>query len=73
LNVGYLLPLVVRGFFAPVPAAALGSAATYAPGSAIKEAPLLCVLPPLATGIGCIILFFFAEPIYRLIESITSP
>ncbi len=73
LNVGYLLPLVVRGFFTPVPAAALGSAATYAPGSAIKEAPLLCVLPPLATGIGCIILFFFAEPIYRLIESITSP
>ena len=73
LNVGYLLPLVVRGFFTPVPAAALGSAATYAPGSAIKEAPLLCVLPPLATGIGCIILFFFAEPIYRFIESITSP
>ncbi|MEE8308440.1 MAG: proton-conducting transporter membrane subunit, partial [Gammaproteobacteria bacterium] len=73
LNVAYLLPLVVRGFFTPVPAAALGSAPTYAPMSGIKEAPLLCVLPPLVTGIGCIILFFFAEPIYKLMESITSP
>lgn len=70
LNVAYLLPLVVRGFFAKQPAAALGSAATFDTRSGIREAPALCVIPPCLTAFGCIVLFFLAEPIYRFLELI---
>ncbi len=70
LNVAYLLPLVVRGFFAKQPVAALGSAATYDTHSGIREAPALCVIPPCLTAFGCIVLFFLAEPIYRFLELI---
>ncbi len=70
LNVGYLMPLVVRGFFSEAPAAALGSAATFAPMRGLREAPVLCVLPLCLTALGCIALFFYAEPIYRFLETI---
>jgi multicomponent Na+:H+ antiporter subunit D len=41
-----------------------------AEGSGIHEAPLLCVLPPVFTAVGCIVLFFFADDIYRLLTGI---
>jgi multicomponent Na+:H+ antiporter subunit D len=64
LNIGYLLPIVVRGFF-------------FAPeGGAqrprIKEAPLFCVVPLCVTAAGCIVLFFFADEIYRLLQPIAG-
>ena len=59
LNIGYLLPIVVRGFFfAP-------DGGTERPG--IKEAPLFCVVPLCVTALGCVVLFFFADDIYRLL------
>ncbi len=70
LNVAYLLPLVVRGFFAPQPARAPGSGATYDGLSGIREAPAFCVVPPCLTAFGCILLFFFAEPLRRFLEQI---
>ena len=73
LNVAYLLPVVVNGFFAPAPAAALSSAATFAPDGGIREAPLWCVVPPMLTGIGCVVLFFTAEPLMRFLEPIVRP
>jgi len=60
LNIAYLLPIVARGFFSP------GS------GSGIKEAPVLCVLPLCVTAIGCVVLFFYADAIYRLLLPITG-
>jgi multicomponent Na+:H+ antiporter subunit D len=64
LNIGYLLPIVARGFF-------------FAPETgperpAIKEAPLFCVVPLCLTAAGCVVLFFFADEIYRLLLPIAG-
>jgi multicomponent Na+:H+ antiporter subunit D len=72
LSIGYLMPVVARGFFRPPPADGHGD-----PGDGSKlgihEAPLLCVMPPVLTGIGCVVLFFCAEDIYRLLMGIVTP
>ena len=65
LSIAYLMPVVVRGFFRPSPAA--GHENPGHGGSGIHEAPLLCVLPPVVTGIGCIVLFFFADNVWNLL------
>ncbi|MCZ6743170.1 MAG: proton-conducting transporter membrane subunit [Alphaproteobacteria bacterium] len=75
LNVAYLIPVVARGFFLPAPAidprpASAGAAAVPANPGGIHEAPVLCVLAPCLTAAGCIALFFFADPIYRLLAPI---
>jgi multicomponent Na+:H+ antiporter subunit D len=64
LNIGYLLPVVVRGFF-------------FAPDRVpdrprIREAPLFCVVPICVTAAGCVALFFFADDIYRLLRPIAG-
>ena len=58
------LLLVVRGFF-------------FAPEGGpqrprIKEAPLFCVVPLCVTAAGCIVLFFLADEIYRLLQPIAG-
>jgi multicomponent Na+:H+ antiporter subunit D len=62
LNIAYLLPVVVRGYFSP--------AREGGEGSELREAPLLCVVPVCCTAVGCLILFFFADGIYRLLATI---
>ncbi|MEE8522309.1 MAG: proton-conducting transporter membrane subunit [Thermoanaerobaculia bacterium] len=57
LNVAYLLPIAVRGFFLPPDGDAPG----------IREAPLFCLVPLCASAAGCLILFFFADGLYRLL------
>ncbi|MCR9214716.1 MAG: monovalent cation/H+ antiporter subunit D family protein [Proteobacteria bacterium] len=78
LNIAYLLPIVARGFFYPP----LGQVEERAPvgretsdfsWSNIKEAPILCVIPPALTATACIILFFLADPIFKMIEPILTP
>ena len=66
LNVWYLLSIVAKGFFAPS-----FEISDPSPGT-IKEAPLLCVLPPCLTALGCIALFFFAERIVDLLRPIVN-
>jgi multicomponent Na+:H+ antiporter subunit D len=63
LSIGYLMPVVVRGFFRPAPV----DPHHGNPGGGIHEAPLLCVLPPVATAIGGIALFFWADEVWRLL------
>ncbi|MDQ2694659.1 MAG: monovalent cation/H+ antiporter subunit D family protein, partial [Pseudomonadota bacterium] len=63
LNVGYLLAVPARGFFLP---------AADAP-HAVREAPLLCVLPPCLTALGCVLLFFCADAMYALLKPLTTP
>jgi len=78
LNIAYLLPIVARGFFypplgqieEPVPVGYEKSSFSWRD---IQEAPLFCVLPPVLTAIACVILFFLADPILRLIEPILTP
>jgi multicomponent Na+:H+ antiporter subunit D len=64
LNVAYLLPIVGRGFF-------LGA---KEPGTStkIKEAPILCWLPPAITATGCLILFFYAGYIQDFLKPIVG-
>ena len=65
LSIAYLMPVVMRGFFRAAPDGSGGN-----PGHAdggIREAPLLCVLPPVVTAIGGIALFFFAERVWSLL------
>ena len=73
LNVVYLLSIVARGFFMPSPESvpkSLSAAAAHEGG--YKEAPLLCVLPPCLTAVGCLILFFYAGDVFALIEPIAA-
>ena len=73
LNVAYLLPIVARGFFLPASRlTSVGAAAASARGG-IREAPLLCVVPLCLTAFGCLLLFFFADSLYRLLEPIVQP
>jgi multicomponent Na+:H+ antiporter subunit D len=65
LNIAYLIPIPARGFFFKPEAANPGPVK-------IQEAPLLCVLPLSLTAIGCVVLFFYADEIYRLILPIVG-
>ena len=60
LNVAYLLPIPIRAFFSP---AEKGNEA-----SGLKEAPLPCVLAFSVTALGCLFLFFFPEPLFRVLS-----
>jgi multicomponent Na+:H+ antiporter subunit D len=57
LNVGYLIPVVVRGFFRP-------PADGHAHG---HEAPAFCLVPICLTAAGCLAMFFYADDAYRLL------
>jgi multicomponent Na+:H+ antiporter subunit D len=63
--VAYLLPLPARGFFCSAPGLAGAK-------PRIKEAPLFCVIPLCITAAGCVVLFFFADEIYRLLLPIAG-
>jgi multicomponent Na+:H+ antiporter subunit D len=60
LNVAYLLPIPMRAFFSREP----GN-----PGdSGLQEAPPACVAALLVTTAACVALFFFPDPVYRLLQ-----
>jgi len=65
LNIAYLMPIPVRGFFSAPPE---GSEQR-----GIKEAPLFCVVPLWFTAAGCLVLFFFADDVYRLLAPLAQP
>ncbi|MGD2133079.1 MAG: proton-conducting transporter membrane subunit [Maricaulaceae bacterium] len=60
LNVGYLLPMVVRAFFAPPP--------EDAPPP--RGSPFLAVLAPCLTAAGCFVLFFVAPSVASFLAPI---
>jgi len=62
LNIAYLMPIVVRGFFFADPE----------PVEGIREAPIFCVVPLCVTAVGCIALFFFADEVQRLLLPIVQ-
>jgi multicomponent Na+:H+ antiporter subunit D len=72
LSIAYLMPVVARGFFRPPPGDDVGNPGG-GDGMEIREAPFLCVMPPILTGIGCVVLFFYAEDVYRLLMGIVTP
>jgi len=65
LNIAYLMPIVVRGFFfAPVDGPERPR---------IQEAPMFCVIPLCVTATAGLALFFFADRIYQLLTPIAPP
>ena len=59
LSLVYLLEIPLKAFF---------SKPDFPPEhEGIHEAPLLCVLPPVVTALGGIVLFFFAGDVWRLL------
>ena len=67
LNVAYLLPIVARAFFLPLPGE---TAATVK----LQEAPVACLIALCITALLCIVLFFGAGVIETLLASIfTAP
>jgi multicomponent Na+:H+ antiporter subunit D len=62
LSVAYLLPIPVRAFFST------GTAGAAEEG--FREAPAACVGALLITALGCLLLFVWPEPAYRLLEHI---
>ena len=75
LNVAYLLSIPIQAFY--MNPAAPGEKQQGAGGEkiawgALKEAPLLCVAPPIATALGAVILFFFANSLFTYLAPITG-
>jgi len=57
LNIAYLLPIVTRAFFKPLPGVKADEPV------AIAEAPMACLIPIVLTAFGCLVLFVAADPI----------
>ncbi|MEX1083072.1 MAG: hypothetical protein WEC82_02015, partial [Xanthobacteraceae bacterium] len=64
LSVGYLLPIVGRGFFLPPPGA------PAADKMAIEEAPVACLIALCCTAILSVVLFFQVDRIEVLLEGL---
>jgi len=73
LNVAYLLPIPLRGFFsAPDGNPGSGDHGHGHDSGGIKEAPLPCLLAIGVTCIGCVLLFLFPDAVYNLLLPITG-
>lgn len=81
LNVAYLLPIALKGFFGSPQAAGGTGTPTGHPGlggvelpmrDKVKEAPWPCLLAIIITSAGCIALFAWPEPLFRLLQPIVG-
>ena len=59
LNIAYLVPIPIRAFFS--------KPADGSEPPRFKEAPAFCVAALSFTALGCIVLFFLADDVYRLL------
>ncbi len=64
LNIGYLMPVVARAFFS--------APANPGPKMKFNEAPFFCVMPLCFTALGCLVLFFYADDLYRMLLPIVG-
>ena len=67
LSIAYLMPVVARAFFLET-----GASDDEGAAAGIREAPLLCVVPLCLTAVGCLLLFVYAGPLYRLLLPIVG-
>ncbi|MCA8888301.1 MAG: monovalent cation/H+ antiporter subunit D family protein, partial [Parvularculaceae bacterium] len=73
LNVVYLLSIPVQAFYmAPAGEGEKAEGLGTAPMNwgAVKEAPILTVIPPVMTATGAVLLFFFANGLYDYLAPI---
>ncbi|PQA85821.1 proton-conducting transporter transmembrane domain-containing protein [Hyphococcus luteus] len=70
LNVIYLLSIPVQAFYmkpAEDGAKPQGAENASIQWGNLKEAPILCLAPPMVTAAGAFLLFFFADPLYEFL------
>ena len=89
LNIAYLVPIVINGFFLAPPEEAHDDHHHddhgYAAGSSgdasgpnqwkvrgFEEAPIMCLGALTFTALGCIVLFFYAAPLYEFLLPIAG-
>ncbi|MEK9685165.1 MAG: monovalent cation/H+ antiporter subunit D family protein [Rhodospirillaceae bacterium] len=72
LNVAYLLPVVGRAFFRPSAPEDGHNGMTQNQPIKIKEAPGFCLFAMAISSIGCIVLFFYADRIIKLLEPVAK-
>lgn len=75
LNVIYLLSIPVQAFYmnpAEEGAKPQGAGGAAIKWGALKEAPILCLAPPIFTAAGAFALFFFADPLYQFLLPLTG-
>jgi multicomponent Na+:H+ antiporter subunit D len=65
LSIGYLMPVVGRAFYS-------SPSEPGDDGGSLERKIPLCVLPPVLTAIGCVVLFFYADWIYKLLEGLVQ-
>ncbi len=73
LNVVYLLSIPAQAFFleaAPAGQKAAGAGSWAVDWRNLKEAPLLCLAPPVMTATAAVFLFFLADPLYTYLSPI---
>ncbi len=63
LNIAYLIPIPMRAFFSPPDNPGAGD-------TPIREAPVACVAALSLTALGCLALFIYPDPLYRLVASL---
>jgi multicomponent Na+:H+ antiporter subunit D len=63
LSIGYLMPIVVRAFFRPLPEGA---------ETGMAEAPWLMLVPICLTAALCVAIFFWADGVYRLLAPVVG-
>ena len=77
LNILYLLPIPFHGFFSKPDAAAAGHHGGREDGGreegGIREAPIACLIAISVTSLGCLALFFFSGPAFKMLSQIVTP
>ncbi len=58
LSIGYLMPIVVRAFFRPLP---------EGEDDGVADAPLLMLLPICTTALLCFVAFFYTDAVHDLL------
>lgn len=78
LGMAYLIPLVARGFFLPLPGEPdrpqpQGREISVISRARMREAPLWCVVPACVTGILSVLIYFAGPAIARFILPVLGP
>ena len=66
LNVVYLLSPVAKGFFLT------GADNNQLAESGVNEAPFWCLMPPVFTAFGCLVLFFYGGEVSAFLAPIAG-
>ncbi len=73
LNVAYLMPIPIRGFFCKPDNPGHEDGHGHGAGEGIHEAPLACLIAITITALGTLALFFYPDPIFDLLKQVVAP